>query len=139
MKRELSELDHDLLKAFGCGDIALVRSTWLLAQLALQPDYRIVRRQDLKPVGGISPHLEPEEAKRLLLKGERAIGAFSFGWPTSRATGTQPAIASKPCGVRFESGPTSRLFSGISRRCTRTATGARAPRSRNAPSKEAWA
>ena len=83
VKRELSELDHDLLEAFGRGDIALVRSSWLLAQLALQPDYRIVRRQDLKPVGGISPHLEPEEAKRLLLKGERAIGAFSFGWPIS--------------------------------------------------------
>eukprot|EP00900_Chrysochromulina_parva_P012484 jgi/Chrpa1/21236/Chrysochromulina_OHIO_Genome00024904-RA len=82
VKRELSELDHDLLEAFGRGDIALVRSAWLLAQLALQPDYRIVRRQDLKPVGGISPHLEPEEAKCLLLKGERAIGAFSFGWPT---------------------------------------------------------
>eukprot|EP00900_Chrysochromulina_parva_P027515 jgi/Chrpa1/9398/Chrysochromulina_OHIO_Genome00015588-RA len=83
VKRELSELDHDLLEAFGRGDIALVRSTWLLAQLALQPDFRIVRRQDLKPAGGITPHLEPEEAKRLLLKGERAIGAFSFGWPTS--------------------------------------------------------
>ena len=83
MKRELSELDHDLLEAFGRGDIALVRSSWLLAQLALQLDYRIVRRQDLKPVGGITPHLEPEESKRLLLKGERAIGAFSFGWPTS--------------------------------------------------------
>eukprot|EP00900_Chrysochromulina_parva_P009826 jgi/Chrpa1/18845/Chrysochromulina_OHIO_Genome00025256-RA len=83
VKRELSALDHDLLEAFGRGDIALVRSAWLLAQLALQPDFRIVRRQDLKPVGGISPHLDPEEAKRLLLKGERAIGAFSFGWPTS--------------------------------------------------------
>ncbi|KOO53176.1 hypothetical protein Ctob_014035, partial [Chrysochromulina tobinii] len=83
VKRELSALDNDLLQAFGRGDIALVRSAWLKAQLARQPDYRIVRRQDLKPVGGISPHLEPEEAKRLLLKGERAIGAFSFGWPTS--------------------------------------------------------
>ena len=83
VKRELSALDNDLLQAFGRGDIALVRSAWLKAQLARQPDYRIVRRQDLKPVGGISPHLEPEEAKRLLLKGERAIGAFSFGWPIS--------------------------------------------------------
>ncbi|KOO30639.1 hypothetical protein Ctob_002930, partial [Chrysochromulina tobinii] len=83
VKRELSALDNDLAEVLESGDIALVRSSWLLAQLALQPDYRIVRRQDLKPVGGISPHLEPEEAKRLLLKGERAIGAFSFGWPIS--------------------------------------------------------
>ena len=81
VKRELSALDYDLIEVLGRGDIALVRSSWLLAQRDLQPNYRIVRRQDLKPVGGITPHLEPEEAKRLLLKGERAIGALSFGWP----------------------------------------------------------
>jgi Ran GTPase-activating protein (RanGAP) involved in mRNA processing and transport len=83
VKRELSALDNDLAEVLERGDIALVGAKWLKAQLARQPDYRIVRRQDLKPVGGITPHLEPEEAKRLLLKGERAIGAFSLGWPTS--------------------------------------------------------
>ena len=82
VKRELSALDSDLAKVLGDGDIALVSAKWLKAQLARQPDYRIVRRQDLKPVGGIKPHLTPKEAKRLLLEGRRAVGAFSLGWPT---------------------------------------------------------
>ena len=82
VKRELSALDTDLAEVLGRGDIALVSAKWLKAQLARQPDYRIVRRQDLKPVGGIKPHLTPKEAKRLLLEGRRAVGAFSLGWPT---------------------------------------------------------
>jgi len=82
VKRELSALDSDLAEVLGRGDIALVSAKWLKAQLARQPDYRIVRRQDLKPVGGIKPHLTPKEAKRLLLEGRRAVGAFSLGWPT---------------------------------------------------------
>eukprot|EP00900_Chrysochromulina_parva_P018278 jgi/Chrpa1/26451/Chrysochromulina_OHIO_Genome00009410-RA len=82
VKRELSALDSDLAEVLGRGDIALVSAKWLKAQLDLQPDYKIVRRQDLKPVGGIMPHLTPEEAKRLLLEGRRAVGAFSLGWPT---------------------------------------------------------
>ena len=82
VKRELSALDTDLAEVLGRGDIALVSTKWLKAQLARQPDYRIVRRQDLKPVGGIKPHLTPKEAKRLLLEGRRAVGAFSLGWPT---------------------------------------------------------
>jgi len=81
VKRELSALDSDLADVLGRGDIALVSAKWLKAQLARQPDYRIVRRQDLKPVGGIKPHLTPTEAKRLLLEGRRAVGAFSLGWP----------------------------------------------------------
>ena len=82
VKRELSALDSDLAEVLGRGDIALVSAKWLKAQLARQPDYHIVRRQDLKPVGGIKPHLTPKEAKRLLLEGRRAVGAFSLGWPT---------------------------------------------------------
>ena len=82
VKRELSALDSDLAEVLGRGDIALVSAKWLKAQLARQPDYRIVRRQDLKPVDGIKPHLTPKEAKRLLLEGRRAVGAFSLGWPT---------------------------------------------------------
>jgi len=82
VKRELSALDSDLAEVLGRGDIALVSAKWLKAQLARQPDYRIVRRQDLKPVGEIKPHLTPKEAKRLLLEGRRAVGAFSLGWPT---------------------------------------------------------
>jgi hypothetical protein len=82
VKRELSALDSDLAEVLGRGDIALVSAKWLEAQLARQPDYRIVRRQDLKPVDGIKPHLTPKEAKRLLLEGRRAVGAFSLGWPT---------------------------------------------------------
>eukprot|EP00900_Chrysochromulina_parva_P019578 jgi/Chrpa1/27621/Chrysochromulina_OHIO_Genome00027485-RA len=49
VKRELSALDSDLADVLGRGDIALVSAKWLKAQLARQPDYRIVRRQDLKP------------------------------------------------------------------------------------------
>jgi hypothetical protein len=43
VKRELSALDSDLAEVLGRGDIALVSAKWLKAQLARQPDYRIVR------------------------------------------------------------------------------------------------
>ena len=72
--------DDRLAEVLGSGDIALVRSAWLLAQ---PEDYRIVRRQDLQPLGALSPLLEPDEAVRLLRKGRRNVGALTYGWPTA--------------------------------------------------------
>ena len=78
--RELTALDDRLAEVLGRGDIALVRSAWLLTQ---PPSFRIVRRQDLAPVGTITPLLEPNEAVQLLRKGTRAVGALTYGWPSA--------------------------------------------------------
>ena len=79
-RHALSGLDDRLAGVLGSGDIALVRSAWLLAQ---KPSYRIVRRQDLAPVGSIRPLLDSDEAVQLLREGRRAVGVLSYGWPTS--------------------------------------------------------
>ena len=43
----------------------------------------MVRRQDLQPLGALTPLLKPDEAVRLLRKGRRAVGVLSYGWPTA--------------------------------------------------------
>ena len=75
----LSRLDVALVKVLLEGDIRLLRSSWLLAC----PDwYRIERRQDLekREERGESPLLTQEEAAKLVSRGDRGAGAFTYGW-----------------------------------------------------------
>ena len=80
MVQSLTRLDDRLVDVLERGDIRLVRSDWLLAQ---PEEYRIVRRQDLAPVGGVPPHLSPEEAAGLIRQGRRCVGVLTYGWPTA--------------------------------------------------------
>ena len=73
--RLLTALDDQLVDALRKGDIALVRSSWLLAQ---PENYRIERRQDLQ-MRQDSPLLSPEEAVALIRKGDRSVGVLSYG------------------------------------------------------------
>ena len=59
------------------GDIALVRSAWLLA---LPDNARLVRRQELEAIGDIEPLLTPQEAADAIRQGDRRVGALSHGW-----------------------------------------------------------
>ena len=76
---ELSRLDDGLVQTLQSGHIRLLSSQWVLA---LPDDARIQRRQDLEEdeQAGRSPLLSPEDAVRLVLSGERAVGVLSYGW-----------------------------------------------------------
>ena len=73
----LTTLDDRLVEVLHKGDIALVRSAWLLA---LPDDARLARRQDLQAIGEITPLLTPDEAVNAIRKGNRSVGALSHGW-----------------------------------------------------------
>ena len=99
--RLLSSLDHRLSSALKRGDIAIVRSAWLLSQ---PPGYKIVRRQSLVQAEAEtedaaaspppSPFLSGDEAVEALSRCDRSIGVLSHGWLSS----TNP----DPSGERME-------------------------------------
>ena len=76
-RKLLSELDDRLVEVLQGGDIALVRTAWLLA---LPEGTRLVRRQELEMIEGITPLLTPQEAVEAIRKGNRGVGALSHGW-----------------------------------------------------------
>ena len=76
----LSSFDDTLVAVLAKGHIRLVRAAWLLT---LPGDYRIVRRQELEALEekgtSPSPLLSPEEAVGLVRKGNRGVGALTYG------------------------------------------------------------
>ena len=73
----LSELDDRLVEVLQGGDIALLRTAWLLA---LPEGKHLVRRQELEVIEGITPLLTPQEAVGAIRAGNRSVGALSHGW-----------------------------------------------------------
>ena len=75
----LSSLDDRLIERLSCGDIRLLRCSWLLSQPST---YRIQRRQDLQELDGRSdsPLLSPDEAVALVQRCDRSAGVLSHGW-----------------------------------------------------------
>jgi hypothetical protein len=75
--QELSALDDRLVKTLEEGDMALVRSAWVLNS----PVDRMLRRQELKRLAedgaSPSPLLEPEEAAALVRRCDRSVGALT--------------------------------------------------------------
>ena len=77
---KLTVLDDRLIKVLATGDIRLFRVRWMLQQ---QLNFRILHRQaleSLEPTSGISPLLSPEEAVALIRRGDRSVGALTYGW-----------------------------------------------------------
>ena len=80
--RQLSQLDEErLVPALAAGHIRFVRSEWLLN---LPPGSRIQRRQELEKLDGSpsSPLLSCKEAVAAVRRGDRALGALTYGWVT---------------------------------------------------------
>ena len=78
--KALTALDDQLVAALERRDVRLVRPAWLLAQ---PEGYRMQRRQALEELerGGASPSplLSPDEAVQLIRRGDRSVGALSYG------------------------------------------------------------
>ena len=77
----LTKLDDDLVAVLATGAIRLIRSAWFLAQ---PDDFRMPFRQKLEELerGGVSPSplLSPDEAMRLIKRGDRSAGVVSHAW-----------------------------------------------------------
>ena len=78
----LTALDDRLALVLRNGDIRLVRSAWVLAQLAQDPtSFRMPHRQALEAMerSGVSPSplFSPQEAEALLRCGQRGVGVLS--------------------------------------------------------------
>ena len=99
-------LDEErLIGALECEDLRLLRVEWLLGQPV---DYKLQRRQELeKPEladPGPSPLLSGAEVVALIRKGNREVGALSYGWllpwdpdPTgARMTLLRSALVERP-------------------------------------------
>ena len=81
LHRALTELDAILIQVLLQGAIRLLRVEWLMKQL---DHFRMPRRQVLEEleVSGVlpSPLLSPQEAAALVERGDRSIGALTYGW-----------------------------------------------------------
>ncbi len=81
LHRALTELDAILIQVLLRGAIRLLRVEWLMKQL---DHFRMPRRQVLEEleVSGVlpSPLLSGEEAAALVRRGNRSIGALTYGW-----------------------------------------------------------
>ena len=89
----LTSLDDRLIEVLGNGDIRLVRSEWLLAQ----PDvFLMVNRQALEEfeLRGVSPSplLHPDEAAEDVRRGNRSVGALTYGCALLRCVRTDRAV-----------------------------------------------
>jgi hypothetical protein len=81
LHQALSELDTILIEVLLSGAIRLLRVEWLMKQL---DHFRMPRRQVLEELEerGVSPSplLSGEEAAALVRRGDRSIGALTYGW-----------------------------------------------------------
>jgi hypothetical protein len=81
LRKALTELDKIVIQALLSGAIRLLRVKWLLMQPA---NFKIPNRQALEKIerGGASPSplLSPREAAALVERGDRSIGALTYGW-----------------------------------------------------------
>ena len=79
---KLSALDEQLMEVLDESVIRLVSSEWVLAQPV---DFRMLRRQKLEALehsGARSPLLNASEAVALIKRGDRSVGAMTYGWLT---------------------------------------------------------
>jgi hypothetical protein len=81
LPKALSELDAILIKVLLSGAIRLLRVEWLMKQL---DNFKMPNRQALEELekSGVSPSplLSPPEAVALVKRGDRSIGALTYGW-----------------------------------------------------------
>jgi hypothetical protein len=81
LRQTLTELDAILIQVLLRGAIRLLRVEWLVKQL---DHFRMPRRQVLEELeeSGVlpSPLLSGEEAAALVRRGDRSIGALTYGW-----------------------------------------------------------
>jgi hypothetical protein len=81
LHRALTELDKIVIQVLMCGAIRLLCVKWLL----MQPDnFKMPNRQELEALeksgASPSPLLSGEEAAALVRRGDRSIGALTYGW-----------------------------------------------------------
>ena len=79
--RALTELDKIVIQVLMCGAIRLICVKWLLTR----PDnFKMPNRQALEEIersgASPSPLLSPREAAALVRRGDRSIGALTYGW-----------------------------------------------------------
>jgi hypothetical protein len=84
LRRALSELDAILIQVLLQGAIRLLRVEWLMKQLDDFNDFKMPNRQALEEIErkkvSPSPLLSGEEAAALVRRGDRSIGALTYGW-----------------------------------------------------------
>jgi hypothetical protein len=81
LRQALTELDKIVIQVLMCGAIRLLCVKWLL----MQPDnFKMPNRQELEALeksgASPSPLLSREEAAALVRRGDRSIGALTYGW-----------------------------------------------------------
>eukprot|EP00900_Chrysochromulina_parva_P026549 jgi/Chrpa1/8528/Chrysochromulina_OHIO_Genome00016749-RA len=81
LHRALTELDKIVIQVLMCGAIRLLCVKWLL----MQPEnFKMPNRQELEALeksgASPSPLLSGEEAAALVRRGDRSIGALTYGW-----------------------------------------------------------
>ena len=81
LHRALTELDKIVIQVLMCGAIRLLCVKWLL----MQPDnFKMPNRQELEALeksgASPSPLLSREAAAALVRRGDRSIGALTYGW-----------------------------------------------------------
>ncbi len=81
LRQALTELDEIVIQVLMCGAIRLLCVKWLLMQ---QDDFKMPNRQALEALeksgASSSPLLSREEAAALVRRGDRSIGALTYGW-----------------------------------------------------------
>ena len=81
LRQALSELDEIVIQVLMCGAIRLLCVKWLLIQPA---NFKMPNRQALEEIersgASPSPLLSPQEAVELVERGDRSIGALTYGW-----------------------------------------------------------
>ena len=81
LRQALTELDKIVIQVLMCGAIRLICVKWLLTR----PDnFKMPNRQALEEIersgASPSPLLSPREAAALVRRGDRSIGALTYGW-----------------------------------------------------------
>ena len=81
LPKALSDLDAILIEVLVSGAIRLLRVEWLMKQL---DNFKMPNRQELEKLENSgespSPLLSGEEAAALVQRGDRSIGALTYGW-----------------------------------------------------------
>jgi hypothetical protein len=81
LRQALTELDKIVIQVLLCGAIRLLCVEWLLMQ---EDNFKMPNRQALEEIerseASPSPLLSCEEAAALVERGDRSIGALTYGW-----------------------------------------------------------
>ena len=81
LRQALTELDQIVIHVLMCGAIRFLCVKWLLMQ---EDNFKMPNRQALEEIersgASPSPLLSPQEAAALVERGDRSIGALTYGW-----------------------------------------------------------